>query len=425
MNQGQDRTLSRREFLCRSAGALAAAPVFVPASALGSETRVAANSRIVMGAIGIGGRGSYVMGAFMGCPDVQMAAVCDVHKERRAQAKAAVDRHYGNRDCRAYIDLRELLARDDIDAVMIATGDNWHALASILAARSGKDVYCEKPMSMTIAESRAVADTMRRFARVYQGGMQRRNVGNFVFAVELARSGRLGRLRELHAEKAGSQSGVHFTVLPAEREPSRVDFDWDLFLGPAPWRPYNRKYHDRGYWASHGDFSGGAITEWGSHTVDLCQWANNADGTGPVQFEVLNSQGDVRARYANGVSLVIRSGLRFGTCPVRFEGEEGWVETGDSGSIETHPASLLRDRKFRGGYPAEDHVREFLDCVRTRRQPSANADVAHHSISVCHVANIAVRLGRSLTWDPDREEFPDDGDANRLRSRALRQPWRL
>jgi predicted dehydrogenase len=187
---------------------------------------------------------------------------------------------------------------------------------------------------VTIAESRAVADTVRRFARVYQGGMQRRNVGNFVYAAELARSGRLGRLKALHAEKAGAQSGVHFTVLPPEPEPAREAFDWDLYLGPAAWRPYNAQYHNRGYWASHGDFSGGPITEWGSHTVDLCQWANDADATMPIQYEVINDKGDVRGRYANGANLIIRSGLRFGSCPVRFEGEEGWVETGDSGRIE-------------------------------------------------------------------------------------------
>lgn len=428
MDSMHGRHCSRREFMrqgATAAGAALALPLVVPATVLGAEGRAPANGRIVMGAIGIGGRGGYVMGAFMGHPEVQMVAVCEVQGERRTKAKAAVDRHYGNQDCAAYRDLREMLAREDLDAVVIATGDNWHALASILAARAGKDIYCEKPMSITIAESRAVADTVRRFARIYQCGTQRRNVGNFVFAAELARNGRLGRLRELHAEKAGSRSGVNFRVMPPEPEPDREAMDWDLWLGPAAWRPYNAQYHNRGFWANHGDFSGGPITEWGSHTVDLCQWANDADATAPLQYEVINDRGDVRGRYANGAHLVIRSGLRFGSCPVRFEGDEGWVETGDSGHIETYPASLLRDRQFRGGYPADDHVREFLDSVRTRRQPSAHADAAHHSITACHAANIAVRLGRSVTWDPAKEEFVGDDEANRLRSRAYRQPWRL
>jgi predicted dehydrogenase len=428
MNPDHEHAISRREFVRRSAtalGAVVAAPLLVPASALGAAGQASANGRIVMGAVGIGGRGAYVMDAFMSHADVQMVAVCEVHGERRQQAKAAVDKHYDNRDCTAYTDLRELLARDDLDAVMIATGDNWHALASILAARAGKDIYCEKPMSVTIAESRAVVDSVRRFARIYQCGTQRRNVGNFVFAAELARSGRLGRLRELHAEKAAAQSGVNFKVMPPEAEPKREDMDWGQWLGPAAWRPYNAAYHSREFWANHGDFSGGAITEWGSHTVDLCQWANDADATAPLQYDLVNDLGDVRGRYANGAQLIIRSGLRFGSCPVRFEGEEGWVETGDSGHIETYPATLLRDRQFRGGYPADDHVREFLDSVRTRRQPSANADAAHHSISACHAANIAVRLRRSLTWDPVKEEFSGDDEANRLCSRAYRQPWRL
>jgi predicted dehydrogenase len=280
-------------------------------------------------------------------------------------------------------------------------------------------------MSLTIAESRAVVETMRRFARIYQCGTQRRNIGNFGFAVNLARSGKLGRLRELQAEKAGQNSGVSFQVLPAQPEPARDVFAWDLWLGPAAWRPYNDQYPTRGFWAGHGDFSGGPITEWGSHTVDLCQWANAADDTSPVEYEIMNEHGDVLGHYANGVRLVIRSGLRHGTCPVRFEGEDGWVETGDSGHLEAHPKSLLEDRKFKGGYPAEDHVREFLNCVGTRQQPASNAAVAHRSITACHAANVAVRLGRSVRWDPVKEEFVDDEQANRLRSRAYRQPWRL
>ena len=420
--------VSRRRF-CRGCGATAgvalSTPLFVPASVLGADGGTPAGERIVMGAIGIGGRGRYVLGACLSQPDVQMVAVCDVNASRRAAAKNTVDKHYGNSDCTAYRDLHELLGRDDIDAVMIATGDNWHSQASILAARAGKDMYCEKPMSVTIAESRAVAETMRRFGRIFQCGTQRRNVGNFVFAANLARSGKLGVLKAVHAQRAGGESGVNFQVLPEAPEPDPEVMDWNRWLGPAAWRPYNATYHSRKFWAHHGDFSGGPITEWGSHTVDMCQWANDADATGPRQYRILNEQGDVEGVYANGVKLVIRTGLRFGSCPVRFEGDEGWVETGDSGHIETHPASLLEARQFRGGYPAEDHLREFLNCVKTRQQPISNADVAHRSISACHVANIAIRLGRPVRWDPDTEECPGDEEANRLRSRAYREPWRL
>ncbi len=420
--------LNRRRFLgwaASGAGGLLAAPYVITSTALGAEGRAPASERIVMGAIGLGGRGRYVMGAFMRNKDVQMVAVCDVQGNRRKGAKATVDKTNRNKDCKAYIDPRELLARDDIDAVVIATGDNNHSMVSIEAARAGKDMYCEKPMSVAIAESRAVADTMRRFSRIYQCGTQRRNIGNFVFAVNLARSGKLGKLRAVHAEKAGANSGVHFTVLPAQPEPPREVMDWSGWLGPALWRPYNAKYYTRGFWSNHGDFSGGSITEWGSHTVDLCQWACDADNTGPVEYKAINQRGDVEAVYANGVKLIIRKGLRFGSCPIRFEGEEGWVETGDSGRIETHPKSLLAERKFRGGYPADNHVREFLNCVKTRQQPASTADAAHHSITACHVANICVRLGRPVKWDPAKEKFIGDEEADRLRSRAYRQPWRL
>ena len=428
MSEANSGRLNRRRFLGRAAlgtGSLLAAPYVIASTALGAANRAPASERIVMGTIGIGGRGRGDMGAFMGNKDVQMVAVCEVQGGRRRGAKAIVDRKYGNKDCKAYIDLHEMLARDDIDAVLIATGDNNHSMASIEAARAGKDMYCEKPMSVTIAESRAVADTMRRFSRIYQCGTQRRNVGNFVWAVNLARSGKLGKLTAVHAEKYWAQSGVHFTVLPAQPEPAREVMDWNGWLGPALWRPYNSKYYSRGFWGSHGDFSGGSITEWGSHTVDLCQWANDADDTAPVEYEVINKKGDVAARYANGVKLVIRKGLRFGSCPVRFEGTEGWVETGDSGRVETHPKSLLAERRFRGGYPQHDHVREFLNCVKTRKRPASTADAAHHSITACHVANICVRLGRPVKWDPAKEEFIGDDEANRLRSRAYRHPWRL
>ncbi len=425
MSRRTTQAITRRDFLRGAAVAGIAAPYVITSTALGGEGKPPASDRIVMGAIGLGGRGSYVMRACMWNKDVQMVAVCDVQANRRNAAKAQVDKHYGNQDCAAYQDLLELLGRDDIDAVMIATGDNWHSMASILAARAGKDMYCEKPMSVTIAESRAVADTMRRLARIYQCGTQRRNISHFRFAVNLARSGKLGKLVALHAEKAGTRSGVRFTVLPVQPEPDPQVMDWNRWLGPAPWRPYNAKYYTRGFWSSHGDFSGGSITEWGSHTADLCQWAAGMDHTSPTTYRVTNDRGDVEARYANGVKLIFCKGLRFGTCPVRFEGEEGWVEVGDSGMIETHPASLLEDRKFPGGYPPDNHIRQFLNCVKTRQQPISNADVAHRSITACHCANIAVRLGRKVEWDPVAEAFVNDEEANRLRSRAFRQPWYL
>lgn len=423
---GSGQQVSRRQFLSGSiaaAGALSLGPNIITSAALGAPGRKAASERLGVGVIGTGGRGIDVMRAFMAAPDAQVRAVCDVIAERRDRAREVVNQTYGNEDCAAYIDMLELLARPDIDVVLIATGDNWHAAASIEAARAGKDIYCEKPMSVTIAESRAVSDTMRRLGRVFQCGTQRRSIGNFRFAAHLARSGRLGEIREMHAEESTGFRKIYDTVLPAEPEPPREVMDWNRWLGPAQWRPYNHQYPTRGYWSAHLDFSGGSITEWGSHTVDICQWANDSDDTGAIEYWQEGER--FIGKYANGAKVIIRTGLRFGTCPIRIEGTEGWVETGDSGEIDAHPKSLLGNRLFEGGYPSDNHVRAFLDCVYTREEPVSNAEVAHRSISVCHVANICKRLGRPVKWDPVREVCVDDDEANRLVSRAYREPWYL
>ena len=413
--------LSRRAFLHRttaSLGGLVVAPNILIRAA---HANVDASKRLGIGVIGQGGRGRRVMQAFLEQPDTQVRVVCDCFADRRKQGVDQVNQYYGNQDCASTRDFLEVLARPDIDAVLIATGDNWHSGVSVLAARAGKDIYCEKPMSVTIAESRAVADTMKRLGRIFQCGTQRRSIGNFRFAVDLARSGKLGNLKALHAEEAPGMKVLYDTVLPEEPEPGKDIFDWDRWLGPSLWRPYNQKYPTRGFWSAHVDWSGASITEWGSHTVDLCQWANNADDTGPVEFWRAGKRWI--GQYANGAKLIIGNGLRFGSCPVRFEGDEGWVETGDSGEIEAHPKSLLGNRGFEGGYPPENHVRAFLDSVGTREQCISHAEVAHRSISACHLANFVKRLDRPIKWDPATETILDDPEASRLLSRAYRSPW--
>ncbi|HIQ23389.1 MAG TPA: Gfo/Idh/MocA family oxidoreductase [Planctomycetes bacterium] len=415
--------VTRRTFV-RATGAALAVPWLVPSAALGNARRAAASERIVMGAIGVGGRGMSDMKSLLGNADVQMVAVSDVQRSRRKQAKAAVDQHYGTSDCDTYIDFRELLARQDIDAVLIATGDNWHTCASIMAAKAGKDIYCEKPMSVVVAEGRALCETMRRYGTIFQCGTQRRSVPRFAFAVQLARSGKLGQLKTLYAEKAPARwfpQGHHEITLPPEPDPPREELDWDLWLGPAPWRPYNHTYVTRQFWMAHRDFAGGALTEWGSHTADLCQWANDADDTTPVEFEL--AQGTVVAHYANGVKLIFEEGEW--PLHVRFVGTEGSVYVDDDGNIETDPPSLLADRRFGKGYPQANHVRNFLDCVKSRRQPVAPAEGAHRANSTCQVANICLQLGRSLRWDPEKERFVGDPMADQKLARAYRAPWRL
>ncbi len=287
--------------------------------------------------------------------------------------------------------------------MLVATSDRWHATVSAMAARAGKDVYSEKPCTMTIAEGRALAAVMKSTGRVLQAGTQRRSIANFRLAVDLARGGRLGRLHTLHASTYRPR--VRYDWLPAEPEPPRE------------------------------------VLDWGAHTVDLCQWANGADGTVPLEYEP--AENCIVARYANGVRIVMdfldtpfgnrdphyRTAL--GTCPVRFEGDEGWVETGDSGDLAAHPPSLqgeiarLRTARRMAGTNAADHGRNFFDCVKTRRPAAANPEVMRRSHAACHAAAIAWLLNRRLRLDPETETFIGDEEANRLRSRSMRDPWRL
>jgi hypothetical protein len=395
---------------------------------MGRDGAVAPSERIVMGGIGIGNRGTYDLGCFLPEPDVQFVAICDVKAARREAVKKMVDEKNGNQDCKTYRDLRELLARDDIDAVLIATGPNWHATAACLAARAGKDIYCEKPCTKNIAQSLQLAEVMRRTGRVFQAGTQRRNLPHFAFACELARTGRLGKLHTIYAHPAGMTT-VSSGWEPAEPEPPKEVDDWDIYLGPAAWRPFNKRILADGFnFEKGGGLVGGGVLEWGSHCVDLCQWANNADSTAPIEY-FPPENGRVKAKYANGVDLILRENdwKPLGSCPVRFEGDEGWVETGDSGKMELSSPALLAGRQVAeiDGYPATFHVRDFLNCVKTRSKPLANADVACYSHITCHAANIAVFLGRKLTFDPQKTEFVGDDQANRLRSEALREPWAI
>ena len=421
--------LHRRRFLKTAiqAGAVFMAPQVIPGTALGKDGAVAPSQRIVLGGIGIGNRGTYDLGCFLQQPDVQFVAVCDVKAVRRAAVKKIADQKHGNQDCDTYRDFRDLLARSDIDAVLIATGPNWHATAAMYAARAGKDMYCEKPCTKNIAQSLALAETMRRTGRVFQAGTQRRNLPHFAFACELARSGKLGKLQAVHAHPAGMTTVSSGWATP-EPEPPKDEVDWDLYLGPAAWRPFNRKHLDGFNFEKGGGMVGGGVLEWGSHCVDLCQWAAGADNTAPVEYNPPEN-GQAVARYADGVKLVIRNDgwLPLGSCPVRFEGDTGWVEAGDSGKLVLSSPELLAGQKVAeiGGYPATFHVRDFLDCVKTRSQPLANADAACYSHIACHAANVAAFLGRKLAYDHKKNEFVADEQANRLRSEALREPWRL
>ena len=423
------RRLPRRGFLntaLSTAGAAVLAPTVIPGSALGLDGAVAPSERIVVGGIGIGNRGTYDLGCFLEQKDVQFAAVCDIKESRRTAVQKIANEKYGNENCKTYRDFRELLDRQDIDAVLIATGPNWHATAAMAAAKAGKDMYCEKPCTKNISQSLILAETMRRTGRVFQAGTQRRNLPHFAFACALARTGKLGAMKKVFAHPAGMQSMMSGWLIP-EPAPNPDAVDWDMYLGPAAWRPFNAKLLDGFNFEKGGGLVGGGVLEWGSHCVDLCQWALG-DVPPPVEYNA-PKDGQLVARYENGVELIFRETgwIPLGSCPVRFEGETGWVEAGDSGKLVLSSPALLAGRTVEeiGGYPATYHVRDFLDCVKTRGKPKGNADAACNAHIACHAANIALHLGRKVQYDFQKHEFINDQQANRLRSEALREPWRL
>ncbi|MDO4575285.1 MAG: Gfo/Idh/MocA family oxidoreductase [Planctomycetia bacterium] len=435
---------NRRKFLSLSAASLAGVcvPLVFPARVLGADGTVAPSNRLTMGGIGLGPRGRSDLGCFLPNADVQFVAIADCQRSRRDIVKDIVDKHYGNQDCVTYRDMYDVLGRQDIDIVLIATGDRWHTMASIEAAKAGKDIYCEKPCSLTIEESLALKDTIDRYGRVYQAGTQRRSSSHFRHAVELAQSGKLGKLTAVHANTLAPATTQ--TWRPEQPLPDANDCDWDRWLGACPWRPFNQSYVNGG-WRGFFDFHGGGILEWGSHTIDLCQFAHQSDDTVPVRYEpVCKGLGDtykegvswneftklddggVVATYADGVKLVMRSTgwLGLGSCSVRFEGTEGWVEVGDSGRIMTSSEAIPSTCKRLGG-DTNLHVRNFLDCVKTRQTTRSHASYCALSHIASHAAYIAWQLGRTLEYDPVKNEFLNDEAANRMRSRAMRSPWKI
>lgn len=430
---------TRRQFLGR--GALAAGavalPSLIPASALGRNGAVPPSERIVMGGIGMGGRGAYDLGWMVTQKDVQWVAVCDVVKAKREAAKRTVDNQYGNHDCATYSDLRQFLAeRTDVDAVLIATGDRWHALAATWAMRAGKDVYCEKPACLTMAEGQMVVETARRYARVYQTGAQRLSEPPHVYAIELARSGRLGPIHTVYAD-CRWRDGMRHDWLPAEPEPPKEELDWDVFIGPSPWRPFNRGYLNAGWYHFH-DFATD-VAMWGAHTVAQALAGLDMTNVTHIEFEYAGPDATMMTRLSNGVKLVLFrvSGSVWepcqywhGACGERFDGPEGWAAAADGyARTEVSSPALLSDyKRVLDEYTARtqrplNHARDFFDCVRTRRPPVANPEVMFRSMCVCLAADICGQLKRNLKFDFAKAEFVGDSEANRLRSRAMRPPY--
>ena len=430
-------SLSRRKFLRNAALAagVVAAPSLVPISALGRNGTVPPSERIILGGMGVGGRGSGVLSWMLPEPDVQFVAICDAKKSSRESVKRMVDNRYGNSDCKMYRDMREFLAtRTDIDALLIATGDRWHATASVMAMRAGKDVYSEKPSCMTMAEGLAVVETAKRYGRIYQTGVQRLSEANFVIALEVARTGRLGKVHTAYAHIAPWDAAkMRHDWLPAEPEPPKDEVDWDQWLGPCPWRPYNSAYI-RGQWRNHYDFHTSCIGEWGAHTFAQAMAGIDSLDTSAVEYHYVNNDsGDGMVTvFPNGVKMILS---RFdkhwhGSCGMRFDGPEGWVSCADgySKTEASSPALLADSKKLLGDYIARtqrpmSHVRDLFNCIKSRRQTVANPEVMYRSMSTVHAANICMWLQRDMKFDPVKAEFINDPEANRFRSRAMREPW--
>ncbi len=440
MSNNQITSLTRRRFLTRGAVAASALalPYYIPASALGRDGTVAPSERIVMGGIGLGGRGSYDLSCMLGERGVQWVAVCDALKGRREAAKQMVDRKQDNKDCVPYADMRELLTeRADVDAVLIATGDRWHALASILAMRAGKDVYCEKPACLTMAEAQLVVEAARQYGRVYQTGAQRLSEPHHVFAIEMARTGRLGQIHTAYADIRW-RDGMRRDWLPEEPEPAKDELDWDVWLGPCPWRPYNSAYVNGGGWYHYHDFATD-VAMWGAHTVAQALAGLDMTNVSFIEFEYEGPDATMVTHLSNGVRLVlfrttgsVWDPCKFwhGACGERFDGPEGWVAAADdySGPDVSSPVLLrdydkvLSDYKSRTQRPL-NHLRDFFDCVRSRRPTVANPEVMCRSMNICLAADICEQLKRSLKFDLRKAEFVGDSEANRMRSRAMRPPF--
>ena len=421
------RMVSRRRFLQGTAASVLAAPYVITSTALGADGKAPAGDRIGLGFIGVGLRGDQIMGGFLG-PRSECVAVCDVWENRREAAR----RRAGGQ-CAAYRDFRDLLARPDVDAVVVATPEFWHSVVVVEAARAGKDIYCEKALAISVAEGRAMCEAVRRYGRVFQHGTQQRSDANFRFACELVRSGRIGRLRTITVSVPASEAGPLRQPVPVPKE-----LDYDLWLGPSPWIPHcGQAGIGHPGWCFRSDYSPGFILTWGVHHLDISQWGNDTELGGPVEFEgrgvfPRNSYDDavltwhVECTYANGVRLVFTSENE-NPNGVRFDGDEGWVFV-TRGGMDAQPKSLLKSpigpadvHLYRSG----NHAGNFLECVRTRAATVAPVEVAHRSTTIGLVSSITLLLGRKLRWDPRREAFVDDDEANRMLTRAMRTPWRV
>jgi predicted dehydrogenase len=374
------------------------------------------------------------MEVFLSKDEVHVVAVCDVDKNKRDKAKKIVDDKYQNNDCKAYLDFREVIDRQDIDALSLALPDHWHSVPTIMAARTGKDMYAEKPLARTIREGRAMADAVHRYGCIWQTGSQQRSTNNFHRACELVRNGRIGKV---HKVEVGLPTGRAGGTMPVRPVPEGLD--WDFWLGPAPWRPYMEfgRNGPHASWRWIMDYSGGQLTDWAGHHIDIAHWALDLERTGPVEIKGkgvyprdglydVSIEYEFTCKYANGLEMTVAHDEQIprGT---KWYGQDGWIYV-KRGELMANPPGVLKEvigpDEIRL-YKSNDHMQNFIDCVRSRRQTIAPIEIGHRSISVGLLGEIAMLTERKLKWDPEKEIFPNDEQANRMLLRTMRSPWHL
>ena len=429
--------ISRRD-LITGAAVFAAAPMVVKASALGRQGATAPSARLTIGVIGVGKQAKGHLNAFIRTPEVQVVAVCDVDTTRRENAKKIVDDWYSSdttyKGCKTYVDYRELLARKDIDAVLIGTPDHWHCTIAVDAVKHGKDVYCEKPLTLTIAEAKLMVDAVRKHKRVLQTGSQQRSDKEFRVACEAVRNGRIGKVKQVYVSVGGPSKPCDLT-----EEPMEPGLDWDMWLGQSPQRPYNSVLSPRGVhdhfpnWRLYREFSGGGMTDWGAHHFDIAQWGLGMDESGPIEVIPPDdpSKGiGVKFLYANGAEVIHGGykgpdGVERGG--VHFVGDRGVVYV-DRGKLISWPDEIVKTPLGASEKPlftSPGHHQNWYDCIKSREKPICDVEIGARSVTVCHLGNLAYWNGRKLKWDPEKWHFVNDKEADKWRDRERREPWKL
>jgi len=439
----EKKKYSRRDFIKKSSGAVAGifvAPHILPSNILGKNGFISPSNKITIGFIGTGWMGTANLDTFLKEEQAKVVALCDLDSNHLLEAKNRVDKKYGNNDCQTYSNFRDVLNRDDIDAVVISTPDHWHAIPAIEAAKAGKDIYCEKPLSHSLNEGIAICGAVSRYGRIWQTGSWQRSVSNFRFACEIVRNGKIGKI---HTVEVGLPKGhADFGGTKGQEEPTKppLHLDYNTWLGPAPYAPYApARVHKN--WRWNLDYGGGQLMDWVGHHVDIAHWGLDLDNTGPAEIEGKGEYPStglwnaatkylVKTKYTNGIEMIIAGGhpeICGGRSGTRWIGEEGWVHV-DRGFIDANPKSLLKEYFGPNDitlYKSPGHARNFLDCIKSRRKTLTPAEVAHRSASPGHLGQISMLLERKIKFNPTTQKIVDDEVASSMLQRSYRSPWHL